>query len=95
MDDLGRAVAADFGAKLRAAREKAGLTQEALADLCGLHRTVISPLERGEHMPRLDTLLRLSGALGVEPCSLVSDYRWEPVASDRRVAGSFKRVAEQ
>jgi transcriptional regulator with XRE-family HTH domain len=88
-------VARDFGDKLRAAREKAGLTQEALADLTGMSRGSISPLERGEHLPRLDTVLKLAGALDVEPCKLIADYRWRPAASDRRVVGSFQRVADE
>jgi transcriptional regulator with XRE-family HTH domain len=37
-----------FGLALRTLRQKAELTQEQLADLCGLHRTYIGGLERGE-----------------------------------------------
>jgi transcriptional regulator with XRE-family HTH domain len=88
-------VARDFGDKMREAREKAGLTQEALADLTGMSRGAISPLERGEHLPRLDTLLKLAGALGVEPSSLIADYRWRPAADQERAAGAFKRIADQ
>ena len=78
MDDLSAAVARDFGAKLRKARQASGLSQEALADLSGMTRTAISPLERGDHMPRLDTVIKLAGALGKEPCELIADYRWHP-----------------
>ena len=90
MDEL-RGVGEDFGAKLREARANAGLTQEALADLTGMSRGAISPLERGEHMPRLDTLLKLAGALEVEPSALIADYRYRPPKHGRPTAGSFHR----
>jgi transcriptional regulator with XRE-family HTH domain len=93
VDDLSAAVARDFGAKLRQAREGAGLTQEALADLSGISRTAISPLERGQHMPRLDTLIKLAGALGTEPCELIADYRWHPPTQGPAL-GRFQRAAD-
>ena len=39
--------------QLRAAR---GVSQEDFADACGLHRTAVGLLERGERWPRLDNL---------------------------------------
>ena len=35
-----------FGANLRRYRQQKGLSQERLAEMCGLHRTYISDLER-------------------------------------------------
>lgn len=56
-----------FGANLRRLRERAGLSQEALAAQAGgLHRTEISLLERGEREPRLSTVLLLAQALDVK-----------------------------
>jgi transcriptional regulator with XRE-family HTH domain len=62
---------------LRAARQKAGLTQYELAKLAGVgcgtvHR--LETLERGGY-PR--TLRKLATALGVEPAQLVRDPRPE------------------
>lgn len=37
-----------FGLALRTLRQRAQLTQEQLADICGLHRTYIGSVERGE-----------------------------------------------
>jgi len=42
-----------FALNLRQARYEAGLSQEALADACDLHRTEISLLERCKRSPRL------------------------------------------
>jgi transcriptional regulator with XRE-family HTH domain len=52
-----------FAANLRQAREKAGISQEALADECDLHRTEISLLERCKRSPRLETIVILARGL--------------------------------
>jgi transcriptional regulator with XRE-family HTH domain len=54
-----------FAANLRTHRDKAGLSQERLAELCGLHRTEISLLERSKRSPRLETIVILAKALGL------------------------------
>jgi transcriptional regulator with XRE-family HTH domain len=57
-----------FAANLRGHRERVGLSQEALAEACDLHRTEISLLERCKRSPRLETLVIL--ARGLELSSL-------------------------
>jgi transcriptional regulator with XRE-family HTH domain len=52
-----------FAENLRTAREKSGLSQEALAETCDLHRTEISLLERCKRSPRLETLVILARGL--------------------------------
>ena len=52
-----------FAANLRHYRDRAGLSQEALADLCNLHRTEISLLERCKRSPRLETIVILARGL--------------------------------
>ncbi len=52
-----------FAANLRLHREKAGLSQEKLADICDLHRTEISLLERSKRSPRLETIVILARGL--------------------------------
>jgi transcriptional regulator with XRE-family HTH domain len=54
---------AQFAANLRLHRKRRGLSQEALAHLCGLHRTEISLLERSKRSPRLDTIVNLTRGL--------------------------------
>ena len=54
-----------FAANLRRHRDRAGLSQEALADLCDLHRTEISLLERCKRSPRLETIVILARGLGL------------------------------
>lgn len=52
-----------FAENLRRHREKSGLSQEALAEACDLHRTEISLLERCKRSPRLETLVILARGL--------------------------------
>ena len=56
---------------LRRARAAAGLSQEALADLAGLHRTFVGHVERSETNISLDNIDRLAVALGIEPWRLL------------------------
>jgi transcriptional regulator with XRE-family HTH domain len=64
-----------LGLNLRACRDKAGLSQEALGAMCELDRTEISLLERGLRFPRLDTLVKLSRALQLSPSELLDGIR--------------------
>lgn len=43
-----------------------GMTQERLADLCGLKPSAISNLESGRRKPLLTTAVKISKALGVD-----------------------------
>ena len=52
-----------FAKNLRHHRDAAGLSQEALASICDLHRTEISLLERCKRSPRLETIVILSRGL--------------------------------
>jgi transcriptional regulator with XRE-family HTH domain len=54
-----------FAENLRGHRERLNLSQEELADVCDLHRTEISLLERCKRSPRLETIVVLSRALGL------------------------------
>jgi transcriptional regulator with XRE-family HTH domain len=54
-----------FAENLKRQRDKAGLSQEALADVCDLHRTEISLLERSKRSPRLETIVILAKGLGL------------------------------
>lgn len=62
-----------FGGVIRARREAAGLSQEALADAAGLHRTYISLLERGQRNPSLEVIHALALGLGTSMATLVRE----------------------
>ncbi|HEX2038999.1 MAG TPA: helix-turn-helix transcriptional regulator [Acidimicrobiales bacterium] len=67
-----------FGRRLRSLRRAAGLTQERLGELAGLHRTFITHMEKGETSPTLVTILRLARGLGVRPGALLDDLVDQP-----------------
>lgn len=62
---------AQFAANLRKARLDRGLSQEALADAAGLHRTYIGCVERNEKNISIDSMERLATALGLDLRDLV------------------------
>jgi len=64
-DDLKR-----FGDRVRALRERLGLSQEALAAKAGIHRTYMGGVERGERNISLKNIIRVAAALGVLPADL-------------------------
>jgi transcriptional regulator with XRE-family HTH domain len=80
-----------FGQNLVGVRKRAGLSQERLADLAGLHRTEIGMLERGIRLARIDTLIKLAGALEVTPDALLDGIDWRPGASR---PGGFRDAGE-
>jgi transcriptional regulator with XRE-family HTH domain len=82
----------EFGRRVAAARVRAGRSQEALAELAGLHRTYISLLERGKREPSLDTLVALSRALDVTPVEALS---WYPVTGDEAMEARAVRRGER
>jgi transcriptional regulator with XRE-family HTH domain len=83
-------VARQFGANLRRARRRAGLSQEEVGFRASLHRTEVGLLERGARTPRIDTLVKLAAALGVRiDCSLLDGITWN-AGSRSTSAGAFK-----
>lgn len=60
----------EFGARVRALREQAGLSQEELAARAGIHRTYIGGVERGERNVGLKNVLRIAAALDVPTSAL-------------------------
>jgi transcriptional regulator with XRE-family HTH domain len=60
-----------FAANIRRHRLALGLSQEALGELAGLHRTYIGMLERGEKNATIRNIERLAIALEVEPYKLL------------------------
>ena len=67
-----------FGQNLARARRRAGLSQEELGVRASLHRTEISLLERGTRLPRIDTAIKLAGALELGVDELTEGIGWSP-----------------
>jgi transcriptional regulator with XRE-family HTH domain len=67
-----------FGENLRRVRRLARLSQDELGQRASLHRTEISKLEHGGRAPRLETIVKLAGALEVDPGDLLVRMAWQP-----------------
>jgi transcriptional regulator with XRE-family HTH domain len=67
-----------FAENLLIYRRRAKLSQEELGVLASLHRTEIGQLEQGSRLPKIDTLVRLAGALTVPPGDLLKGMAWKP-----------------
>lgn len=62
-----------LGETIRAARIKAGLSQEKLAEKADLARNYIGNIERAEYKVTVETLARIAKALGVRIRDLVNE----------------------
>ena len=58
---------------MRERRTAAGLTQAQLGDRCGLHRTFVGSVERGERNVALLSLRRIAAALRTTPAALLDE----------------------
>jgi transcriptional regulator with XRE-family HTH domain len=54
-----------FAAVVRERRQRLGLSQERFAELCGLHRTYVGAIERGERNVSILNVAKIAKALGV------------------------------
>jgi transcriptional regulator with XRE-family HTH domain len=63
-----------FGERLRELRQKAGMSQEAVAQASGLTKAYISNMETGIKVPSLTTVLRLAVSLGCRVTALTSVF---------------------
>jgi len=54
-------------------RKESGLTQEQLAERCGLSQQYLSGLEKGKRNPTVVTLYEIAAALGVSHVELVRE----------------------
>ena len=59
---------------LRRLRTQRAFSQEALAELAGLHRNYVGAIERGERNVGVDNIGKLALALGVGPAELFGNH---------------------
>ena len=75
---------ADFGVLVRNYRENKRYSREALAELCGISDRCISNIERGISCPKLDTVVDLCKACGMD-IGLLAFLKNDDVHSDDSV----------
>ncbi|MDE7463061.1 MAG: helix-turn-helix transcriptional regulator [Muribaculaceae bacterium] len=61
-----------FGRRVSEIRKSQGLSQEEFADRCGIHRTYVGAIERGEKSPTLNTIQKIADGLNISITDLFS-----------------------
>jgi len=69
------------GEKIRSARQKAGLTQKQLGELCGIAEPTIRRYELGKLNPKKETLEKIAKPLEVYYLDLYGDEKSKEIAS--------------
>ena len=80
---------------LLAQRHKLGLSQEAFADMAGLHRTYIGHIENCRQAVSVDNIERLADALSIPAHVLLTPIELAPGARQRRIGEGSTRLISQ
>lgn len=64
-----------FGSNVKAYRQRIGLSQEAFAEKCGMHRTYISVIECFRRSISLENIQKIADALEIEPYQLLLENK--------------------
>ena len=70
-----RTIQEQFGLRVRELRRAQGLSQEAFADRCGLDRTYIGGIERGERNVSLKNIDVIAKSLGISISELMQGVK--------------------
>jgi transcriptional regulator with XRE-family HTH domain len=85
-----------FGRRIRELRAERGYSQEGFADKCGVHRTFMGTIERGESNLSFQNILKVATTLGVSLSSLFSqiEERAGTLTASTRTPRGRNRVRE-
>ena len=64
-----------FGTNVKRYRQSIGLSQEAFAELCGMHRTYISAIECFRRSISLENIQRIADALNIDAYQLLIEIK--------------------
>lgn len=78
--------------RIRAERERAGLTREQLAEALDLAPSFLAYLESGQRKPSLETIVKLAGRLKIPVRALFSDLKTKPANEDSKAIEQFAHL---
>lgn len=86
-----------LGLRAKRARERAGLTQEKLAELIDRTKEAVSNIERGVNLPTIETLERICGATEVPMSFMFEDSTGDRATAElkARLDTAFYRLSKQ
>jgi len=86
--DVSKFLIKALGQRIRELRTKQGYSQEAFADKCGVHRTFMGTVERGESNLSFQNIVRVSVTLGMSLAQLFSGLEGRAKALAKREIAS-------
>ena len=100
MDDTLQGLLLAFGRRVRELRQEQGFSQESFADKCGVHRTFMGTIERGESNLSFQNIAKVAETLGVTLSVLFTDLESaarkrggvEPAVSSKKRASRERRL---
>jgi len=84
-----------FGERVRANRQRLGISQETLAQLSGVHWTFIGQVERGARNLSLHNIIKIASGLDVDPAVLVAGISASAVPHEERPVSEAERIRIQ
>jgi transcriptional regulator with XRE-family HTH domain len=81
-----------FGERVRANRQRLGISQETLAQLSDVHWTFVGQVERGTRNLSLHNIIKLAGGLDVDPAILVGGIAASTVPVEQRAPSDADRI---
>ena len=84
-----------FGQRVRANRQRLGISQETLAQLSGVHWTFIGQVERGGRNLSLHNIIKIASGLDVDPAVLVGGIDASAVPSEDRGLSEAEKIRMQ
>ena len=85
-----------LGSRIRKLRSRQGYSQESFADKCGVHRTFMGTIERGESNLSFSNLVKVSQGLGITLSQLLSGIeKGVSETSKRPVAAEAERMRKR
>jgi len=86
-------VAECLALNLARCKRETGMSLTEIAERAAIHRTHLGLLLRGKRLARMDTVIKLAGALGVPLSALVEGVRWCPPQGPKSL-GRFELTEE-
>ena len=81
-----------FGERVRANRQRLGISQETLAQLSDVHWTFVGQVERGARNLSLHNIIKIAGGLDVDPAVLIAGIAASAVPREERPVSEAERI---
>jgi transcriptional regulator with XRE-family HTH domain len=92
VDDTHQGLLRALGRRVRELRQAQGFSQEAFADKCGVHRTFMGTVERGESNLSFQNIARVAETLDVSLSTLFADLESAAKELGASPAGTVKKA---